>query len=173
MTLIPKMARRLFFQNSVLPQHMCASNKFNLAPHPTPPPEDKSPLLLLLSLVSVWRERPNNSVFLSSSWKSSCSMFVLCKAAINGSRRTAKGFRRCSRPCSRFLRVVAKHEGGGGRRSGGADLSEMGFGCMSKTPPPPTTTPPKASLPHVNSYFGPLCRCSKLTGCCFSEQTVR
>lgn len=31
--------------------------------------------------MSVWREQPNNSMFLSSSWKSSCTMFVLCKAA--------------------------------------------------------------------------------------------
>lgn len=64
--------------------------------------------------------------------------------------------------------LLRNMKGEAGRRSWGADLSEMGFGCMSKTPPPP-----KASLPHVNSYFGPLRRCSKLTGCCFSEQSVR
>lgn len=121
------------FQNSALLKHMC-TNKFNLTT-PTPP-EDKS---LLLSLVSVWGERPNNSVFLSSSWKSSCTMFVLCKAAINGSRR------------------AAKHPGTAGQgglfppllqnKKGMGDLSEMGVSWM--TPPPL-----KGHTPHVNSYRG-------------------
>lgn len=91
----------------MLPQNMCASTNVTSHTHthtPTPPSVDKSPLLLLLlSPVSVWREQPNNSVFLSSSWKSTCSRFVLYKAAITESRRTARGFHRCSRPSSRFL----------------------------------------------------------------------
>lgn len=49
-------------------------NTFNL----TLPPGDKS-----LSHVSL------NSKTTLCSWKSSCTMFVLCEAAINESRRTA------------------------------------------------------------------------------------
>lgn len=109
------------FQNSVL-LSTCA--RTNLTSQPPTPPEDKS---LPLSLVSVWGERPNNSVFLSSSWKSSCTMFVLCKAAINGSRRAAKRPGTAGRGGAFFPLLLQNKKGVG-------DLSEMGVSWMTPHP---------------------------------------
>lgn len=78
--LIHKLTGQLFSKTMCVSEHLCM-NKFNL----TLPPEDKS-----LSRVSVeGSKQQNNSMFFSSSWKSSCTMFVLCKAALNESRHTA------------------------------------------------------------------------------------
>lgn len=60
-------------------EHLCM-NKLNLGL----PPGDKS-----LSHVSLeGSKQQNNSAFLSSSWKSSCTMFVFFTAALNESWRT-------------------------------------------------------------------------------------
>lgn len=135
---------RQFFPKQRAPSEHVRENKRNLTPQGPPPWEDKSPLhLLLRSLVSVWREQPNNSVFLSSSWKTTCSMFLLCKAAMNESRRTAKRLLSLQQTQLAFLlRLVAKHRG---RKGDGARPVRDGVVCLR--------TPSPRHLCHFNAYL--------------------
>lgn len=97
------------FQNNVFP----SKSKFNLAL----PAEDKA-----LSCQSKENSK-TTPVFLSSSWKSSCTMFVLCGAAFNESRHTATPMMQLGWVL--FLSCLQNIKG---KR----EQSEMGVTCMSE-----------------------------------------
>lgn len=87
-----------------------------------------------LFLMSVRSEQQNNSMFFSNSWKSSCTMFVLCKAALNESRRTAALWypRAWYSPS-----VIAKQKGRGGIVRDWGHMHVWNF--------------PQASVPNMNT----------------------
>lgn len=111
-----------------------------------------------LSRVSLGgSKQQSNSVFLWSSWKSSCTMFVLCKAALNESRRTATPWY-LTLGWVLFLgccETWRQQERGNSKKWGVVKFLYKAFTYMSKNLP-------QASAPNINTDPGLGCSADSL-----------